>query len=372
MADNNPNSTPLASDSKSGEAPPPQIIIQQQTSMFGRFGRLLLVALGVSILVILGLVGRYQSYFGLDEGVQEKYHSLQRNATNKVAVINVRGTILEGDGFVKKQIDRVLDDKDVVAVVLRINSPGGTVTGSDYIYHHLRELVDERQLPLVVSMGSLCTSGGYYVAMAVGDQEETIFAEPTTWTGSIGVIIPHYDLSGLLGWLSIKDDSLASGPLKEMGSPTRPMTDQQRKLLQGLVDESFTRFKEIVVHGRPKFKNDPEALDDVATGQIFTANQAMEHGLVDRLGFIEDAIERAAELSGHDVNNLRCVQYKEPSTFLGELMGADTPLRAPDAGLSLVPDRRRGVDLATWFDLEAPRAYYLWTWLPTAFSNTRP
>ena len=359
MANEDSNYASAARGDQPVNAPPPQIVIQQP-SLFGRFGKLLVVALGVAILIIVGLVTKYQSYFGLNEGLQEKYHSLSKDATKKIAIINLSGTIMEGDGFVKKQIDRVNEDKDVVAVVLRINSPGGTVTGADFIYHHLRELAKNRELPLVVSMGSVCASGGYYIAMAVNDEQDAIFAEPTTWTGSIGVIIPHFDLSGLLGNWDIKDDSIASGPLKEMGSMTRPMSAEDRKLLQALVDDSFTRFKEIVVSGRPKFKNDPQALDAVATGQIFTADQALAHGLVDKLGFIEDAIARAAELSGNSTDDVRCVQYKEQPTFAGALMGAHAqPIRG-------------SLGLAGMLDLAAPRAYYLWTWLPALISNSRP
>jgi protease IV len=357
MANDDPHS---ATHDHQPASPTSQIVIQQPT-MFGRLGKLLLVALGVAILVIMGLVGKYQSYFSLTEGPQEKFHSLDPTATNKIAIIDVSGTILGGDGFVKKQIDRVVDDKDVVAVVLRIDSPGGTVTGADFIYHHLREMVSKRKIPLVVSMGGICASGGYYIAMAVGDEPDSIFAEPTTWTGSIGVIIPHYDLSGLLGDWNIKDDSIASAPLKQMGSLTRPMNDQERQLLQGLVDQSFGRFKEIVTQGRPKLKNDPAALAAVTTGQIFAADQALQHGLVDKLGFIEDAIQRAAELSGHTTDQLRCVIYKEPKSFVNELMGASAP-----------PVRRGSVDLAGWLDLTAPQAYYLWTWLPAIVSNSRP
>src|SRR5213076_1478427 len=120
---------------------------------------------------------------------------------------------------------------DVVGVVLRVNSPGGTVTGSDFIYHHLRELVDRRKLPIVVSMGSVCASGGYYISMAVGAEPNSIFAEPSTWTGSIGVIIPHFDVSNGLSKLGITEDSIASGPLKKMSTPTRPMTDAERKIM---------------------------------------------------------------------------------------------------------------------------------------------
>jgi protease IV len=359
MTTDDPNTSPVAYGRPSPAAPLPQIVIQQP-SMFGRFGKLLLVALGVAILIIMGLVGKYQSYFSLQDGPQEKFHSLNSTASKKVAIISVSGTILEGDGFVKKQINRVSEDEDVVAVVLRIDSPGGTVTGADYLYHHLRELTQKREIPLVVSMGSVCASGGYYIAMAVGDQEDAIFAEPTTWTGSIGVIIPHYDLSKLIGEWNIKDDSIASGPLKQMGSLTRPMTDQERKLLQGMVDQSFDRFKEIVLRGRPKLKDNPQELATVTTGQIFTAEQALEHGLVDKLGFIEEAIDRAAELSGHSTDDLRCVQYKEPKGVVDELMGASSPMQ------------QRGVDLAGMLDLATPRAYYLWTWLPAILTNSRP
>src|SRR5262249_8389318 len=150
--------------------------------------------------------------------------------------------------------------------------------GSDYIYHHLRELTEKRKLPIVVSMGSVCASGGYYVAMAVGSEPDTIFAEPTTWTGSIGVIIPHFDVSGGPAKPGISEDSIASAPLKKMGSPPQPMSPEAKKILQTLVDDSFKDFKAIVVNGRPKFKSDSAALDAVTTGQIFTANQAQKKG----------------------------------------------------------------------------------------------
>jgi protease-4 len=341
--------------------PAPQIILQPPPTMFGRFGKLLFMALGIAVMVILAMIGSYHSYFSSSEGPQEKYHSLTAHATKKIAIIGIEGAILEGDGFVKKQIDRVRSDDSVVAVVLRIDSPGGTVTGSNYLYHHLRKLADERKLPIVVSMGSICASGGYYIAMAVDDQPDAIFAEPTTWTGSIGVVIPHYDFSGLLGSWNVTDDSVVSGPLKLMGSPTRAMRADERKVLQALVDESFQEFKQIVANGRPKFRDDPQALDAAATGQIFTAKQALERGLVDKLGFVEDAIDRAVELSGLSRDELRCVKYKQPRTLVSELMGAQT--RSAHSTV---------LDPATWLDLTAPRAYYLWTWLPTILSNSRP
>ncbi len=340
---------------------PPQIIIQQRSTVFGRFGKWLLAALAVAVMVIISLYNSYHSYFSPADMPQEKYHSLARFATKKIAIVEVSGTIMEGEeSFTEKQIDRVREDPDVVGVVIRINSPGGTVTGSDFIYHHLRELADKRKLPLVVSMGSVCASGGYYIAMAVGNETNAIFAEPATWTGSIGVIIPHFDVSGGLSKLGISEDSIASGPLKKMGTPTRPMTEAERKIMQTLVDDSFKDFKQIVANGRPKFKNDPAALDAVATGQIFTAKQALAKGLVDRIGFIDEAIARATELAGENGESVRCVKYEKRPTLFGSVLGAET--HVPARGMS---------DLSALLDLATPRAYYLCSWLPAVLSNSR-
>jgi protease-4 len=209
-------------------------------------------------------------------------------------------------------------------------------------------------------MGSICASGGYYIAMAVGSQPDAIFAEPTTWTGSIGVIIPHFDVSDGLKKIGVSEDSIASAPLKAMGAPTRPMTEAERKILQGLVDASFKEFKEIVISGRPKFKGDEKALDAVTTGQIFTAHQARDKGLVDKIGFIEPAIARAVELAGESPDNVRCVKYERRPSLFGSLLGAE-------AQLSPV---RGAADLSALLDLATPRAYYLWSWLPSVLPSS--
>lgn len=361
MANENSSGTPTAGQA----APAPQMILQQPPSAFGRFGKWVLGALVLAILFIIGLYNSYHSYFTPTNAPIEKYHSLSRTAREKIAIIDVSGAIMNGeDSFAKKQIDRVKEDASVVGAVLRINSPGGTITGSDYLYHHLVDLKKERgkdrPFPIVVSMGSLCASGGYYVAMAVGNQPEAIYAEPTTWTGSIGVIIPHYDLSGTLKEIGVADDSIASAPLKQMGSPTKPMSEEERKVLQALVDESFKGFKEIVVSARPKFKDDPSALDAATTGQIFTAKQARDLGLVDKIGWVEDAVARVAQLADKRTDELRCVKYEQPPSLIKTLVGVDSPLQLGNR-----------LDLSALINLTTPRAYYLWSWLPAALSNTR-
>ena len=339
--------------------PTTQIIVQQPPTMFGRFGKLLLVVIAICVLTIFALMAKYQSYFTPRDQPQERFHSLSRTATKKIAILRVEGVILDTDDFVKRQIDRIREDESVVAVVARINSPGGTVTASDYIHHHLHKLVEDRDLPLVVSMGSVCASGGYYVAMAVGPQEDSIFAERATWTGSIGVIMPHYDLSGLLARVDVEDDSITSGELKDMGTPTKPMTPEERAVLQELVMESFEEFKEIVLAGRPKLKDKPEDLAVITTGRIFTAQQALDRGLVDKIGFLEEAIERAAELANVSTDSVRCVEYEQPPSMLSSLLG-ENDLRGTLG---------QGVNMRGLLELTTPRAYYLWTWLPAAMAS---
>jgi len=287
---------------------------------------------------------------------ESRYDRDRWSGTDKIAVIYIEGTIYETEGgYVKKQIDRIRQDDKIKGVVVRVDSPGGTVSASDFLLHHLKELRHSREepLPLVVSMGSVAASGGYYVSMAVEGQPDTIFIEPTTWTGSIGVIIPHYNLAGLVGD-KIQDQSVKSHELKGMGSMLRELTPAERAIYQGLVDDAFARFKEVVLSGRPKLRpaqpGDPtEQLDKLATGQVFTARQALDAGLADREGFLEDAIARCVELAGLNESDVRVVYYKQQTKlFNGLLMDA----AQPPLSLSLV------------HELATPKAYYICTWLP--------
>lgn len=336
----------------------PVVIVQSRRNGWSRFVSWLgWLGLLVCLPVLVGMVVAYRDYYDTTDGIREKFHSGNQHGDQKIAIIEVSGLITDGEGFVKNQIDRVRADQQVKAVVVRINSPGGTITGSDFVYHHLRRLREERELPLVVSMGGVAASGGYYVAMAVGDTPDSIFAEPTTTTGSIGVIIPHYNLSGLLERWDIQDDSLSTDPRKELLSMTKPMSDDQRQILLRYLNQAFDRFKEIVQSGRPNLRDDPQALRNVTTGEFFSSPTALELGLVDKLGFVEEAIRRAAELAGIDPEKTRVVRYEAPLTFMTALGGrAQQPRRS---GLSELLD---GV---------TPRAYYLWTLIPPLLSSPR-
>lgn len=334
--------------------PAPTRVILEQPGTWSRWsGRVAWTVAGISLLAAIGSAGAFAQYFQRDARVVEKYHSLSKTAGAKVAIVSVTGAIMGGDGFARAQLDQVTDDESVKALVLRIDSPGGTVSGSDELHHRLGKLVKQRDLPVVVSMGGIAASGGYYIAMANGGREDVIFAEPATLTGSIGVIIPHFDLSQLLKRFDVRDDSVASGPLKEMLSPTKDRTpelaDRERRLLKGLVDDMFKRFKDIVKLGRPKLND--EAVEKIATGEIFTAQRAFEAGLVDKIGFLEDAIGRAVALAGLDDKTARVVKYTKPKGLLDEVLGGES---AATSRLSL----------ETFADLTTPRAWYLCSWWP--------
>ena len=316
---------------------------------------MLCIGLGFGLLISIGFniysAAAYSQYFPSETDIYEQYHSGSKTASKKIAVISVSGVMISGDGFTKQQIDRVRKDDDVEAIVLRINSPGGAVSAADYLHHHLSELRDEKNVPIVVSMGSVAASGGYYVAMTASDEERVIFCEPTGITGSIGVIIPRYDISELLKEYNVKSDSIVSHPFKEMGSMTKELTPEERRRLQSQVDLLFGRFKDIIREGRPVFAKDEDALDQVATGEVFTGVQAKELMLVDDVGFIEDAIERAAELAKLESDKYRVVQYGRPATLAESLVGT---VEAPENPLNA----------ERIFEMTTPQAYYLYSGLP--------
>jgi protease-4 len=302
----------------------------------------------IAIVVIAAVVAPDALVDDPENKVDERYYALDKEGTQKVAIIEITGTIDSAEQ-VRKECHKVQHDSAVKAVVLRVESPGGMVTASDQMYHYLREMVTKRKIPLVVSMGGIAASGGYYVSMACGDEKDVIYAEPTTWTGSIGVMIPHYTVAGLMEKLAIEDDTLKSAPLKTVGSPTKKMTPEERAVLQGLVDDSFTRFKQIVEAGRPKLRGDKATMDKATTGEVFTSDRALELGLVDKIGFLEDAIDRAVELAHLDRDKTKVVKYHKPKSLADVLVG----MRAPARG---------AIDLRQLLDMTTPRAYYLFAW----------
>lgn len=270
-----------------------------------------------------------------------------KNDCDKVAVIQINETIMETDGFINDQIEDIKEDPTVKAIVLRMDTPGGSVSASDYFYHKLTKLREKTNIPIVVSMGSICASGGYYISMSCGNENEgVLFAEPTTWTGSIGVILSKYDISELAQKVGVKEDSIKSHELKGMGSMFRPMTEQEQKLFQALVDDAFGRFREVVYSGRKKFNDDHDALTPLATGQVFTTKDALESGLIDREGYLEDAVNRAIELAKLDRKTTQVFTYTAKGSLMDLVISSQEKLKK--------------TEVKEIQEMAAPKALYLW------------
>lgn len=186
---------------------------------------------------------------------------------------------------VREQLDLARRDETVKALLLRVDTPGGSATASDVIYGELQRFKAERSLPVVAHFMGMATSGGYYIAMAADE----IVAEPTSVTGSIGVLFTGMNLAGLMDKLGVEDQTITAGTLKDSGSPLRRMTNEERAVFQTVIDDLHERFRTVVAVGRPLLSK--ERIADLSDGRIYSAPQALENGLIDSIGSIEDTID---------------------------------------------------------------------------------
>jgi protease IV len=236
----------------------------------------------------------------------------------RIGVVEVKGEIGGGGrGNVDaedalKVIKRFMDDGEMKAVVVRIDSPGGAVSPSQEIYDELRKLADKKIV--VCSMGNLAASGGFYIAMACPH----IIAEPGTLTGSIGVISMFPNLKGLADRFNVKMETIKSGKLKDSGSPFRDMTPEDRAYWQSLIDQVYGQFVSAVVEGRDL----PEdQVRKIADGRVLTGQQAQELGLIDELGNFNDAVDVAKEKAGLTGEPRLVYPPEERTRFFEELLG---------------------------------------------------
>jgi protease-4 len=224
----------------------------------------------------------------------------------KVAVVDITGIISRSDATIKL-IHTYRDDPGIKAIVVRINSPGGSVAPVQEIYSELKKL----EKPVVVSMGGSAASGGYYIACAA----DTIVANPGTLTGSIGVIMQFTQLKGLYDKVGLGHKVIKSGDFKDTGSPFRELTEQEQAVLQATVDDVYNQFVDTIFETRGDLLTRDEVVA-LADGRIFSGKQALDSKLLDRLGNLPDAIEVAAELA--DIEGKPKVVRKEKKTSLLE------------------------------------------------------
>lgn len=209
---------------------------------------------------------------------------------DRVAVIKVKGALIEPDRIVAR-VQQAKEDKSVKALVLRIDSPGGSVGASQEIYRALEDFKSSGK-PLLVSMGNVSASGGYYISAPA----DVIFANPGTITGSIGVIVQHTELKELLEKLGVRTTTIKTGKFKDTLSPFRSLSEEEKEYLQKTVEDAYEQFLQAVLKYRSK-KIGEEKLREVADGRVFTGRVAKELGLVDELGNLQDAINRARQLA---------------------------------------------------------------------------
>jgi protease IV len=255
----------------------------------------------------------------------------------KIAIIQVEGMLMNAraGGFLQpgenavsmfqQQMDKAAQDKSVKAVVLRVNSPGGTVTASDLMYEIVTDFRDESKKPVIAATQEVAASGGYYVACGA----DQIVAHPTSVVGSIGVIFSTIEFEQLLGKIGVRSEAIKSGPLKDMGSPFKALGDPERAVMQGMVNDYYARFVD-VVRTRRNVTNE-ETLKLVTDGRVFTGTKAVELGLADRTGSLDDALELARELG--KAPGAKAVLYKRPYGYGGSIYAtADVPTPNAAAG----------------------------------------
>jgi len=264
--------------------------------------------MSIKKIVILGLIG-FILLFSV-------VNSLLYASKPKIAVINIEGVISGYKGIIS-DLEKAQFDQSIKAVVVNVNSPGGAVGASQEIYRAIEKLREKK--PVVVSMGNVAASGGYYVSAAAN----VIYANPGTITGSIGVIVQHMDLTELMKKVGVKIENIKSGKNKDILYPNNKLTPEQKKLIEATVKDVYEQFLDAIVKYRPIKK---EELRKVADGRIFSGRQAKNLKLVDKLGNLQDAISEARKLAGKEGKTAVVIEFKKPKSLIERIAGTQIPL----------------------------------------------
>mgnify|MGYP001430418908 CR=1 FL=1 len=311
------------------------------------FGCLILLLIGMAVLSVLGLsiAGMAGGLVPADQ-IVEVSESVEPSATQKLVVMEFSGVIAGMDAAsarggqartLLRMLERASSDESVAGILLRLNTPGGGVTASDILHDAVRR-IRRKGKKVVVLMGDLCASGGVYLAVAA----DKIWAHPTTITGSIGVLLGSYSLKQLLERHGILDQTVVSGANKQILSMSRELTEEQRAMLQEIVDSLHNRFVSLVAEGR---KKKVDAVKPFSDGRLLTADYAKKVGLIDDVGYRKNAMDDLKAISGGGPFNV--VRYAQEETLLEQLS-----VRA-SSSFGLGDQLMEGL-------LSGPRAYYLY------------
>jgi len=280
---------------------------------------------------------------------------LEGDGARKILLIDISGTISEQEksggllgrsspsmvSLVRESLQKAEKDERISGLILRINSPGGTVTASDIIRHDVMEFKKRTHLPVLACIVGVGASGGYYVATSADE----IIAHPTAVTGSIGVILMKFNVQGLMGKIGVEEQTVKSGDKKDIMSPFRKATPEELKLGQDIIDQFYGRFLDVIM-ARPGNRLSLDELRKLADGRIYTANQALDGKLVDKIGYLDDVIASIRKQTGDD--KARVVSYYRPGTFKGSIYA--------DAG-----EKSGALELFSGLDLYSAGGFmYLW------------
>jgi len=262
---------------------------------------------------------------------------------DKIAIIDIDGLLMNRR---KSGLMRMGENPVVKAVVLRLNSPGGTVTASDIMHHSLQEFKRKTGKPVVACVLGLGCSGAYYLACGC----DGIMAQPSSVTGSIGTVFQTFSVAGTMQKIGIKSITIKSGELKDLASPLHDLSDEERKVLEGIIEELFQQFLTVVKKGRKTI--DEQKLPELADGRVFTAKEALQAGLIDRIGYLADGIDWAKEMAS--VEKTRVVIYRRPLGYKPNAYGSATSYAGGIGPLV-------NVELPDWLTSSGPQFLYLWT-----------
>lgn len=251
---------------------------------------------------------------------------LEGEGQAKILLLDISGIISEkkkskGLGFaqktssvaqIKEELKKAEGDSSIVGVIFKINSPGGTVTASDIIYHELIQFKKKTGVRIIACLTGLATSGGYYVASAADE----IIAHPTTITGGIGVIAMKFNVEGLFAKIGVQEETIKSGDKKDIWSPFRPSTPEEREIMQTIIDQLHERLVNVVLAGREPLLS-KEEIERLADGRIFTADQALELKLIDRVGYLDDAVKEMKKTL--KLEEAKVITYYRPGSYKGTI-----------------------------------------------------
>lgn len=315
---------------------------------------LLLASLGFRFMGSIATTN-FEDMFKLDDNQFEE-EIIEEGVGDKIAVLELNGIIqdtapspvLNTTSYNHKRfldmLEQAGEDSTVDGIILRVNTPGGGVVESAEIHDKIIEIQEQYEKPIYVSMGNTAASGGYYISAPANK----VVAHPATVTGSIGVIMEGYDLSGLAEKWGIDFNTIKSGEYKDILSFSREMTDEEREILQTMVDDMYADFVNVIVDGRDMSES---KVRDLGDGRVYTGSQAKENGLVDELGSLDDTIAYMAE--DNDFNDVQVVKYNYAAGF-NEWLGMSVQSMFTDEAEFLgIMDMIR--------QSNAPRAMYLYT-----------